>query len=234
MKLFCLPYAGGSAMIYKNKNWERYLDDSIELVPIELAGRGIRYSEKLYGNFNEAVDDIYNLIKGDLDKTDYAIYGHSMGSLLAYELYYKIKQLKNKSSPRHMFFSGIQPPHLKINHKMIHHLPDKEFEEEIIGLGGTPKEIFENKEVFKFFLPTLRADFKIIEKYNYVEKRDKIDCAITILIGREDKLTKSNIVEWKIQTQSDCNIYSFQGDHFFINSNVERITDIINNTLVKS
>jgi len=54
------------------------------------------------------VEDILTNIQDKIIADDYAIYGHSMGSLLAYELYYKIID-KNIRKPKHMFFSGNEP-----------------------------------------------------------------------------------------------------------------------------
>ena len=84
MILFCLPYAGGSEVAYYK--WKKYLHPSIELIPIELKGRGKRFNEIFYESLEEAVDDIFENIKDKIINNDYAIYGHSMGSLLSYEL----------------------------------------------------------------------------------------------------------------------------------------------------
>ena len=88
IKLFCFPYAGGSAAAY-NK-WRQYLDKHIELRPVELAGRGRRIYDPLYQSIEEAVDDVYQLISPELAKGPYAFFGHSMGGIIAYELAYKI------------------------------------------------------------------------------------------------------------------------------------------------
>ena len=61
MKLFCLPYAGGSKAIYYK--WKSEFNYNIELEPIELKGRGVRYGEGFYTDFEEAVNDIYLKIK---------------------------------------------------------------------------------------------------------------------------------------------------------------------------
>ena len=102
IRLFCLPYAGGSAMLYTR--WKKFLHDSIELYPVELAGRGSRSKEPFYNSVNDAVDDIYNSIEETLDDTEFAFFGHSMGCVLVYELMYRIKELKNRI-PIHAFFS---------------------------------------------------------------------------------------------------------------------------------
>lgn len=230
MVLFCLPYAGGSETIYYS--WKFYLKPEIELFPIELRGRGKRFSQPFYENIDEAIRDIYNLISDMIDKNEYAIYGHSMGSLLAYELYYKIKEF-NKKEPKHIFFSGYKSPSIPRKEKVIHLLPNDEFVKEVIGLGGTPLELAENKELLELFTPILRNDFKILENYLYKEKKDKIQCDISIFNGKEDDITLEELLAWKNHGSKGFKIYNFEGNHFFINTNVEKITKIINTTLVK-
>lgn len=230
MVLFCLPYAGGSESIYYK--WKRYLKPSIELQLIELKGRGKRFNETFYESLEEAVDDIFENIKDKIVEDDFAIYGHSMGSLLAYELYYKIGKL-NVRKPKHIFFSGYKAPNIKRREKHIHLLPDDEFIKEVIDLGGTPEELVENEELLQLFIPILRSDFRILENYIYREKKDKIQCDISILNGKEDDITLEEILAWKNHAGKDFKVYNFEGNHFFINSNVENITNVINETLVK-
>ncbi|MGV7927253.1 thioesterase II family protein, partial [Mycobacterium kansasii] len=43
MRLFCLPYSGASAMIYAR--WRRLVPSWLEVVPVELPGRGRRMDE---------------------------------------------------------------------------------------------------------------------------------------------------------------------------------------------
>lgn len=230
MILFCLPYAGGSEVIYYK--WRKYLDPLIRLEPIELKGRGKRFNEDFYENLEEAVEDIFENIKNKIVHEEYAIYGHSMGSLLAYELYYKISK-ENIKMPKHMFFSGYKAPSIPRKEKQVHLLPDHEFIEEVINLGGTPQEVADNKELLQLFAPILRSDFKMLEKYLYKEKKEKIQCDISILNGKEDDITLEELLAWEKLGDKGFKVYNFQGNHFFINNNVENITKIINTTLGK-
>jgi surfactin synthase thioesterase subunit len=230
MILFCLPYAGGSEVIYYK--WKKYLNSSIHLEPIELKGRGKRFNEDFYENLEEAVEDIFKNIKDKILHDEYAIYGHSMGGLLAYELYYKIYN-ENVKMPKHIFFSGYKVPSIPRNEKQIHLLPDDEFITEVIELGGTPQDIAQNEELRQLFTPILRNDFKMLEKYLYKEKKDKIQCDISILNGKEDDITLEELFSWKSHGDKGVKVYNFEGNHFFINTNVEDITKIINTTLVK-
>ncbi|QAA33940.1 thioesterase II family protein [Clostridium manihotivorum] len=230
MILFCLPYAGGSEAIYYR--WKRHLNSSIKLVPIELKGRGKRFGEEFYESLEEAVEDIFENIKDQILQDEYAIYGHSMGSVLAYELYYKIRNEK-LNTPKHMFFSGYQAPSIPRTKRQIYTLPDEEFIKEVIKLGGTPQEVAENEELLRLFTPILRSDFKMLEKYIYKEMKEKIKCDISIFNGEKDYITKEEILAWKDHGGKGFKVYNFDGNHFFINDNVESITEIINNTLVK-
>ncbi|WP_432401622.1 thioesterase II family protein [Wukongibacter sp. M2B1] len=228
IKLFCIPYAGGSATAYRE--WKKHIHPSIELCPIELAGRDSRFGGSFYEDVTEAVDDIYNIISKDLDGP-YAIFGHSMGSVLAYELAHKIKSF-NHTAPIHLFFSGRRPPHIERDNKDIHLLSDKEFMDEIMELGGTPKELLENKELLELFMPMLRADFKIVETYEYVEKNEVLDCNITVLWGKkEEGTTIGEIVQWRRHTDKSCKIHMFNGGHFFVAEFLQDIVHIINSNL---
>lgn len=231
IKLFCLPYAGGSALFFTK--WKIYLHHSIELWPLEMAGRGGRYREPLPESLQEVVEDIAGRINHLAGTSVYAIFGHSMGSIIAYELYYKLKQM-NLQSPLHLFFSGRKPPHIAHNTKIVHLLPDAEFKAEISKLGGTPPEIFENEELFNIFLPILRADYKMVETYGFTRKESPINCNISILNGKADDQQIDEINEWSGHAAQNCRFYMLEGGHFFIHDNAAKVVSIINNTLLQS
>lgn len=60
MILFCLSYSGGSKSIFYK--WKNYLSKDINMILIELNGRGNRINEKFYKNMKEAVEDVVNII----------------------------------------------------------------------------------------------------------------------------------------------------------------------------
>jgi len=232
IQLFCLPYAGGSAVVYRE--WTKYLHDSIELNAIELAGRSTRFKVPFYESFNEAISDIYNRISEKLDGRPYAILGHSMGSALAFELAHKLKNLHH-AAPLHMFFSGRCPPQKPRDKNNIHLLPDKEFIKKIMEMGGTPKELLQDKELLELFTPILRADFKLIETYKYIEKNEKLDSDITILWGKqEENATVHDLYEWENHTTKKCKIKLFNGGHFFIHECISDVVNIVNSQLLHS
>jgi surfactin synthase thioesterase subunit len=227
-KLFCLPYAGGSATIYEK--WKRYLHPSIELIGVDYSGRGRRFSEPLFDDFKKIVDDIFFILKDEITNSPYSIFGHSMGALVAYELAYKI-QKEDLPMPIHIFLSGKGAPQFSHRDKMIHNLDNHKFKEELLKLDGTPKEVLENDALMEIFLPILKSDFKAIEEYTYFEKAAPIDCNFTILYGKDEKMPINKISEWQVHTKNKCNFFSFSGGHFFLHDHSEDIVSLINNTI---
>lgn len=227
LKLFCVPYAGGSAMAYAR--WRKYLSSSIDLCPIEMAGRGSRDAVPFNTNFNETVDDLYEMIKDKIEYP-YAIFGHSMGCWLAYELYQKIISMGHKE-PVHIFLSGNAAPHVKKYEKLSQDLSDAEFKEEILKLGGTRKEVFANKQLFNVYLPILRADYRVLESYQYKGKR-QINCNVTVFSGTNDEFSQEDIKTWEDYTHYFFSVYTFEGGHFFINEKTQEVVKVINNILV--
>ncbi len=217
-------------MIYNR--WGKYLHSSIKLVPVEFAGRGTRFREPFYESFEEAIEDIYFHIEDRLMEGSFSFLGHSMGSVLVYEIIHKHKKLK-KEDPAHVFFSGRYPPHIHRESNILS-LPDEEFLKRISWYGGTPKEVFENVELRRIVLPILRADYKIMESYEFENPGIKMGCDITILNGKHDEtVQRGDLNEWHGYTDGRCDIHEFEGGHFFINDYDKEITDIINNKIAK-
>lgn len=213
MKMFCIPYAGGMSNAYCR--WKDKVDGT-QIIPIELKGRGKRYEEGYYNDMDEAVRDVENLIKEKLlNNEKFAIFGHSMGAVMAYELYYKLEN--DNLRPEIIFFSARRPPHLMIKDSCLHNLPLDELKEELILMGGTPKSLFDYPELINVCIPIIRADFRVLYEYEYKVKKEKIKSKVVILYGKEDNISLSEISKWNELTQEECNIYGFDDGHFFIN-----------------
>jgi surfactin synthase thioesterase subunit len=210
--------------------WKKYLDPSIELRPIELAGRGKRIQEPLYNDIQDVIEDVFNIIKGEINEYPYTLLGHSMGGMIAYELAQKIKK-DNLPSPIHIFFSGKGAPHVK-DDKKYHLMPEEEFKKEIIELGGTPPEFFDHPELMEVFLPLLKNDFKLSEAELYNGNINPLNCNITVFIGKEDDLTAEECDGWKKHTKGLCSIHYFEGKHFFILDETKQIVRLINNVIL--
>ncbi len=230
IKLFCFPYAGGSAVIFNQ--WKQYLDPEIELVPVELAGRGKRIQESLYTDVPAAIEDVYGIVSKMINGAPFALFGHSMGGMISYQLYQKFRE-KGERSPAHVFFSGRSAPHVKRpEEKKYHLLEEEEFKKEVINLGGTPPEFFDHPELLEVFLPLLKNDFRLAEVNTQNGEIHPLECNISVFLGKDDDLTTEQCDGWKKHTKELCSIHYFEGGHFFLHERTEQIVRLINNTLL--
>lgn len=232
LKLFCFPYAGGSAIIYKK--WAPYLDAGIVLHPVELAGRGQRMQEPLYKDAEGAVEDAFQMMQREAGNMPYALFGHSMGSKIVYELAQKIRK-DNFPPPVHVFFSGRGAPHVKREDKRKYHeMNDEDFKTAVLQLGGTPPEVFAHPELMELFFPLLRSDFKIAESDIPEKKMLPLDSDITVFLGKTDDLNAAQCDGWKLHTNKRCELYYFPGGHFFLHEEIAGITEVINRNCLKA
>jgi medium-chain acyl-[acyl-carrier-protein] hydrolase len=219
-RLFCLPYAGGSSVIYRP--WQTAAPDFLEVVPLQLPGRGRRLKEPPLRNLLEIVD----LITGDLlamfREKPFAFFGHSMGAVISYEIVRKLRR-EHGLRPLALMVSGRQAPHLPDRDPATYQLPYDEFVRELHRLNGTPREILECAELMELMVPLLRADFEAIQTYEY-QPEPPLDCPLHAFGGSEDAdITPADIEAWGQHTSHEFTFKIFAGDHFFLQSQQEAL-----------
>ncbi|MEL6865874.1 MAG: alpha/beta fold hydrolase [Bacteroidota bacterium] len=210
IRLFCLPFAGGSS--YSYRLFAQHAPENIEIVPIDPPGRGKRVNETLLDNLELMAEDLFHQISDQLDQP-YAIFGHSMGALAAYLLSHQI--LKHRCPPPlHLFLSGSGGPLVREKEK-IHHLPSALFWKKIKEMEGSPEEVFKDETLMAFFEPILKADFKAVETFNY-QKRKPFHIPLHIFYGDQDDISDREIKNWSLESTAPIVYQKFTGTHFFI------------------
>jgi medium-chain acyl-[acyl-carrier-protein] hydrolase len=214
LRLFCFHYAGGGAASFRD--WSDNLPSSVEVHFVELPGRGFRLAERAFVSLNPLIEAIANALHHNLDKP-FAFFGHSMGGLICFELA-RLLRKKYALNPLHLFVSAHRAPQLRDLDPPIHNLPDPEFLAELRDLEGTPQAVLENVELMQLLLPTLRADFTIVETYNYIAE-PPLDSSITAFGGLQDReVSYEELKAWQEQTKTAFSLQMLQGNHFFIHS----------------
>ncbi|NRD75046.1 thioesterase [Shewanella sp. VB17] len=226
LTLICFPYAGGSAQVFMQ--WVKALPANTEVVIIQAPGRGARMGELAYSDMNLLIKELIKFIPPLLDKP-YVLFGHSLGSRIAFELMSQINKLR-LTLPKHFIASGSRGPHLKSIKRSVYHLPDNEFIKELEELNGTPKAVLENKELMELFLPLLRADFEISDRYCYQED-DKYAVDLTVLGGEDDTITFETLESWGDFFTQEKKVTLLKGDHFFIDSHRDLVLQQVSNIL---
>lgn len=232
-RLICLHYAGGSASFCAD--WRGRLGNNVELISIQLPGRENRFGEKHIVDMNELAGQIHGALGCVLD-LPYAVFGHSMGALIGYEL---IRRIQKSGQPRPLCFfaSGRQAPPFPEEGTPIGELPDNVFCEEFIKRHATDNlaEILKISDYRDVFLPQIRADMRLIENYQFQAADSKLDTDIIALDGdiESDMIPREQFDAWGEFTSQDFEQRLFKGGHFFIHSAEEDVLKVLKNTLCK-
>ncbi len=214
LRLFCFPYAGGSASIFRE--WAASLPAAVEVCPIQLPGRENRIRERPFNNVTPLVSALSSALQPYLDKP-FAFWGHSMGALISFELTRQLRQ-ENKPEPLHLLVSGRQAPQLPSAIPPIHHLPEVEFIKGLRQLQGTPEAVLQHVELMQLMMPILRADFALVETYTYTPEAP-LDCSISAFGSLEDdNVSVDDLKAWQVQTQHTFRLRLFPGDHFYLHT----------------
>ncbi len=223
LRLFCLPYAGGSAMLFRT--WTKYLPQEIEVCPIQLPGRGGRILEPSIKQFPSLINEISKAIIPYLDRC-FVFFGHSLGSLIAFEVAHQLRY-EHVMQPAHLIFSGCAAPCSITQKKTLSTLSDEEIIHELRQLNGTPNELLANKELMTLSLPSVRADFALYESYNHCVRKP-FQCPVTVFGGAEDREVDLHQLEsWNQETSGPFALYRLPGDHFFLHSEEQRLLKLI-------
>ena len=214
-RLFCLPYAGGAASVFRS--WAEMLPADVEVCPVQLPGRGSRFRE---APFRKVADLVPALAEGLLPLLDlpFALFGHSMGAVVAFELARELRR-RGEVAPVLLALSGHQAPLRPDAEPPFSHLPDAEFLEEVRRrYDGIPPEVLAEEELLQLLLPVLRADIQVLETYAYV-KEPPLDCPISCFGGEDDPhVSLADLEAWRDETCGPLQVRTFPGGHFFVES----------------
>ncbi len=213
IRLFCFPYAGGGASIFRS--WSEQLPQDIEVCPVQLPGRENRLLETPFSSTSSLLDALAPALLPYLDMP-YAFFGHSMGSLISFELARRLSDQQIRYTPVRLFMSGHRAPQLPDPDPPTYHLPEPAFIEELRRLQGTSEEVLQNTELLRLLMPLLRADFTLCETYKYIHAKP-LNIPILAFGGLQDtSISRDEISAWREQTCAPFTLRFFTGNHYFL------------------
>lgn len=219
--MFVIPFAGGSSSSYSKWN-ER---DEYEFVYLDLPGKGKRRKQIFLTSFSAMVLDCVKQIQqyiqmGNVRK--YYIWGHSMGSYLAYETT-KILFENGNLLPEYLIMSATIAPHF-INLQKIKQLllDEKEFSDYLVEFGVIGRKVAESKYFKKNYFPMIRNDYEAMLSYK-CDKNYSIKQKVLVINGKRDDILPEQVIRWgELFTEVPSYLW-IDGGHFFIFENTNRL-----------
>jgi len=207
LRLFCFPHAGAGASAFRD--WRDALGRDVDVLPVQLPGRGTRRDEPAHEDMDALVADTAKGLDPWLDDTPYAFLGHSMGALLAYELTHHLVG----RGPAHLVVSGHRAPHLR----WPGYTGDTVSEEQagrMLGLLEGPGA--DDREPGAAVRPVLRTDLSLCARHRH-RPRPALDVPLTALGGADDPLVPENtLTAWRDHTTGPFHSAVLPGGHFFL------------------
>ncbi|MFC7546916.1 thioesterase II family protein [Plantactinospora sp. GCM10030261] len=217
VRLYCLPYAGGGATSFRS--WPATLGDDVDVVAVRLPGREGRLGEPAEFDASE----VAAAIGADADRP-FAIYGHSMGARLGFEV---VRLLRERGSPLPVLLAvgGCRAPHLPPDGPLdgLSTLSDEDLAARLAEAGGIPGPLLAEPELIALALPALRADLAWLDSRRYVPS-PPLPVPLVAFAGRSDDRVRASVVaQWSRHAGAGFNLHLVPGGHFFLNDGLDEL-----------
>lgn len=227
VRLVCFPHAGGSASFYFLVS--RALQGDVEVLAVQYPGREDRRAEPCATSITELADGVFAALR-HFSGPPLALFGHSMGAVIAFEVALRLQQEGNAVAVR-LFVSGRRAPSRQ-HQEYVHLRDDQGLLAEVRALNGTDARVLGDEEIMRMSLPSLRGDYRAIESYRGGEGA-QVSCPISMLVGDSDpRVTLNDALAWCTHTTTGFDSQVFPGGHFYLGEQQSQVLELIRDRLV--
>ncbi|MER5483572.1 alpha/beta fold hydrolase [Streptomyces sp. NPDC002812] len=223
VRLLCFPHAGGAAGFYFPL--AQALAPDVEVLAVQYPGRQDRLREPGVDDVRVLADGVVAALLPLLDDRPLALFGHSMGATVGYEV---ARRLEHEAGvrPALLFASGRRAPS-RNREEWAHLKDDAGLAEELRLLGGTGGALLADPDILRMVLPAVRVDYRAIETYRH-RPGAELGCPIVVLTGADDpRVTLDEAADWRHHTHAGHTLDVFPGGHFYLNEVMEEIAGLI-------
>ncbi len=222
VQLLVFPHAGGGTAVFKE--WPDCLPGSIAVRPVAYPGREARFREPPCTRVAELVDAMLPVVRPELARP-YALFGHSLGAFVAYELVQRLIA-EGGPLPVHLFVSAARAPHTPLPSDPLDVMPEPRLLAKLRDMGGTPERVLAEPELMKLFLPMLRADFRMSDRFERPADDPPLPMPVSAFLGtQDDHVDADKVRAWDARAGAAFSVRAIPGDHFFIQAARRMVLD---------
>ncbi|MGW5231255.1 thioesterase II family protein [Streptomyces nodosus] len=220
--LVFVHHAGGSAAAFVP--FVRWLPLEWNLLSVDLPGRLMTTGERACRTSSEAVDFLLSRLRPQLNGP-FAMFGHSMGALIAFEA---ARELSQKGMPPvWVGLSGAAAPESRRDRVQRHLWPREQLTAFMHELGGTPESVFEMPDVLDLMVRVLRQDLTIVDTYRR-HAGPQLHIPIAVFTGRNDPMAPPEAAAfWSEHTTARTTMHSWPGGHFYLFDHAQAVGSAI-------
>ncbi|MGW6930960.1 thioesterase II family protein [Lentzea sp. NPDC054927] len=219
--LVCFPHAGGRTDFFQS--WPEHLPAGMAMKAVEYPGRGHRGWEQNAADLFDLVDQAVSALNTP-QGSPLVLFGHSMGALVAFETTRRLS-----TPPAALIVSGKTAPNLAATPTLPS--TDDEIWAHSYELGGIPDRLHRNALLKRLTLPSLRADYLMLNSYRH-RSGPLLTCPIIACHALDDPITRaSDLDRWGDLTESWFGLECFPGGHFYLTDVIPELVSVLSRVL---
>ncbi|MDJ0383711.1 alpha/beta fold hydrolase [Streptomyces sp. G-G2] len=218
LRLVCFPHAGGGASFFRG--WSRHLDPSVEVLAVQYPGRESRFTEPLVPTMAPLADGVSKELLAE-PPVRTALFGHSMGAMVAYETLLRL-EAEGATHVARLCASGraLDAPPVGASE-----ITDSELIASVKALGGPNAQVWDDPDLCEILLPIIRNDYRLIDDYQRVPDAPLLRAEVLALSGDADpRITPDRAALWATATKGPFSSEVFEGAHFYLTAHAERVS----------
>lgn len=220
-RLVCFPHAGGSASYYFPLSTA--LAPEFDVYAVQYPGHQDRYREPFVDNIDDMADEAFAALE-PLADAPVALFGHSMGAVLAFEVARRLERLSGRQ-PALVFVSGSRAP------SRLGEQRDGTDDSDLIGvmqdLGGTDPRVLNDPGMLATILPAFRNDYRALQRYHQGTGVG-ISAPVVVMTATDDpKTSVADAGAWLQHTSGGGDVHTFEGGHFYLEKQSQEVIELI-------
>ncbi|MFJ8695672.1 thioesterase II family protein [Streptomyces roseolilacinus] len=223
IRLICFSYAGGGLGPFRD--WAPEVPDGVELLGVRLPGHGSRIRERPHTDWEPLVDEVTGVL-GPYLAEPHALFGHSFGGRLAYEVARRA-EARHPGRTRRLFVAACRAPDTPQARPYLHELTDARLRDAMGAMGGVPREVLRDDRMMGVLLPVVRAEMRLAELWG-VRPGTGLAAPVTALYGRDDPVDGAAATRrWPRFSRAAGEVLEVPGGHFFLDTHRPWLLDVI-------
>ncbi len=232
IRLFCFPYLGGGASVYKD--WPGLLPGHIEVYAVQLPGREERAGERPMYDLRALIRQLAKTMYPFMDKP-YAMYGHSIGAGIAMMVADLIFRACD-TVPERVFIGAFPSVRAfpEIIHRMFGGAISEKFSHQwvirLLSLLDVPESLLSDKDWLKEITPVIKADACLVNAFLSELPKDSGEALrtpykMTVFGGDKDTIyPKEHLLPWEQWRggASKVKVNFLNGGHLFLSESKAR------------
>lgn len=220
VRLFCFPYAGGGAQLFRG--WQSLVPPDVGVVGVRLPGREQRFREPPIDAWPEVVELLAEAFAAESERGPYALFGHSLGARLAYELTHRL-EADGHRPPELLVLSACRAPGVPARFPPMHTMDGPTLANRLREMNGVPAEVLADRRMMALLDRVLRADLRLAETWD--AHAGRVTAPILALCGETDDIDPREAMDaWRDHTSGGFDLLSFRAGHFLLH---EREADFV-------